>query len=654
MKVQTILDQIDLGHIALPAFQRGYVWNRNQVRALMHSMYRRFPIGGLLVWVTQTESTITRGTGELSMGTVKLLLDGQQRVTSLYGIIHGQAPSFFDGDEQAFRGLYFNVEQETFSFYMPTKMKDDPLWIDVSRLMLEGIAPFIQDFYNSEAYRDKVGDYVNRLNAVVGIKDVDLHIEEITGADKTVDVVVDIFNRVNSGGTQLSKGDLALARICAGWPEARDELQSRIERWAQAGFNFKQELVLRCVNTIVTGEAMFSALSQRQTSEIKEGLQRAERRIDTLLNVLSSRLGLDHDRVLGSRYSLPLMVRLLEDQGGILEPAERERLLYWYIHTFLWGRYAGSTETILNQDLAAIQGAEDPIGNLIERLRANRGDLELRAEDFRGASRGARFYPMIYMMTRVAGACDWRTGLELRQFLLGKQSSLHLHHIFPKSKLYAHGYKQDEVNALANFTFLTAETNQYFCNRDPEDYFQEVQRICPGALESHWIPTDPELWSYDRYLDFLQVRREKLAKAANRFLDSLREARATGETFEYEDVTQRVVSDQTVDIAEEPDERELIEVNQWVQQNGLSAGELYFELLDPSTGEQQGILDLAWPEGIQHGLSNPVCLIMEVDQEVGNAAISAGYRVFYSPAELKSFIKREFFDADQINEVLPS
>lgn len=79
MKVQTILDQIDLGHVALPEFQRGYVWGRHQVRALMQSMYRRYPVGSLLVWVTQTESANARGDGELSHETVKLLLDGQQR-----------------------------------------------------------------------------------------------------------------------------------------------------------------------------------------------------------------------------------------------------------------------------------------------------------------------------------------------------------------------------------------------------------------------------------------------------------------------------------------------------------------------------------------------------------------------------------------------
>jgi uncharacterized protein with ParB-like and HNH nuclease domain len=87
MKVSTILDQVDMGSITLPEFQRGYVWNREQVRGLMDSLCRRHPVGSLLVWETRTDSVIPRGGTPTPPGKVRLLLDGQQRITSLYGII---------------------------------------------------------------------------------------------------------------------------------------------------------------------------------------------------------------------------------------------------------------------------------------------------------------------------------------------------------------------------------------------------------------------------------------------------------------------------------------------------------------------------------------------------------------------------------------
>ncbi len=70
MKISTLLDHIDSGHMALPEFQRGYVWNRDQVRGLMNSLYRKHPVGSLLVWETKTEqaSNHARGGGQLSAG----------------------------------------------------------------------------------------------------------------------------------------------------------------------------------------------------------------------------------------------------------------------------------------------------------------------------------------------------------------------------------------------------------------------------------------------------------------------------------------------------------------------------------------------------------------------------------------------------------
>jgi hypothetical protein len=105
--------------------------------------------------------------------------------------------------------------------------------------------------------------------------------------------------------------------------------------------------------------------------------------------------------------------------------------------------------------------------------------------------------------------------------MLGKFSSLQIHHIFPKNYLYKHGYQRPEINAFANFTFLTQQTNQEISDRPPQDYFEEIANKYPGALESQWIPMDRDLWKIENYRDFLTARRELLAKAANHFLDSL-------------------------------------------------------------------------------------------------------------------------------------
>ena len=174
MNISTLLDHIDSGHMALPEFQRGYVWNRDQVRALMNSLYRRHPVGSLLVWVTRSETAEHRGDGQLAAGTVKLLLDGQQRITSLYGIVRGKPPRFFDGNAAAFTGLWFHLDREDFAFYSPIKMKDDPLWIDVTGLMKagnDGIGALGGKFWTDPVFVPKAPEYMGRLNRILGIRD---------------------------------------------------------------------------------------------------------------------------------------------------------------------------------------------------------------------------------------------------------------------------------------------------------------------------------------------------------------------------------------------------------------------------------------------------------------------------------------------------
>lgn len=627
MNVSTILDQIDIGAIALPEFQRGYVWNRDQVRKLMSSLYNDHPVGSLLVWETKTElaESHARGNGQLSAGSVKLLLDGQQRITSLYGIIRGKSPQFFEGNKQAFTGLYFNLEEENFEFYAPLKMQNNPLWINVTELMQKGVGIFMKNLLTIPDFHTKLDTYLERINKIDRIKNIDLHIHQVSGADKTVDVVVEIFNNVNSGGTKLSKGDLALAKICAEWSDARNQLKARLAKWKKAGFDFRLEWLLRCINAVITGEAMFSALKDIDTPTFQDGLNKAEKAIDTLLNLISSRLGLDHDRVLGSIYAFPVMVRYLVLKGGRLENyQERDKLLYWYVHTLLWGRYAGSTESVLAQDLHVLS-SENPLDKLIENLRQNRGDLTIKPIDFQGWSTGARFYPLLYMLTRVYQAKDWDSGIELSKHLLGKLSCLQVHHIFPKSILYEHGFSKSEVNALANFTFLTQETNLKVSNRHPSEYFAAFEKTQPGAVATHWIPMNPELWQIENYREFLNGRRELLAYNANQFLNSL----LSGSIPEPEQAVT------TVEVSLSAEEQALNDINHWVQEQGLPAGQIMYELVTDI------VLDLAWSNGLQEGKSQPVALILEEDNLFVAAAHSAGYRYFTSINSFKDYVTHE-------------
>ncbi|WP_405084914.1 DUF262 domain-containing protein [Microbispora sp. NBC_01389] len=633
--LSVLLHQIDDGTVLLPEFQRGYVWNRDQVRGLMRSLYRGYPVGGLLLWATEPETASVRGGtgGGGSGGGVRLLLlDGQQRITSLYGIMRGRPPAFFEGDPSAFTGLRFNVEDETFEFYGPAKMRDDPRWVDVTRLFTEGLEPFIGSFAR---HPDTFATYIARLNKLKNLENREFHEEKITGPDKNVDVVVDIFNRVNSGGTALSKGDLALAKICAQWPPARQVMRDHLDQWSAKGFEFSLDWLLRNVTAVATGRAVFTTLDTVADKEFETALAKSSGYVDTLLGAVSGRLGLDHDQVLMGRYAIPVVSRLLHltPGGTFLDGAHRDRVLFWYVHAALWGRFAGSTETVLAQDYDTVErfGIDGLVGAL-ERWRG--GNLEVRPHDFDGSTRGSRFYPLLYMLTRVHGARDFGSGLQLHAEMLGRRTSLQVHHIFPKALLYKEGYDRVHVNAVANFCFLTQDTNLEIGNRAPEEYFAEAEARHPGVLASQWIPTDRDLWRADRYLDFLAARRELLAHAAQSFLAGLRDGAAPVAAGELRPVAV---------LAEEQDDVRTAQIKAMAEELarlGYADPALDSEIADPRTGRALAVAEAYWPDGLQPGQGRPV--VLELDPEMADLPRleELGYEVFTSVDALLGYARR--------------
>ena len=629
MKVDDILSHIDLGLIALPVFQRGYVWNREQVRKLFTSLYRDYPVGGLLLWATQSGSVAIRGEVAAAVAPVRMLLDGQQRITSLYGVIRGHPPPFFDGDGKAFTGLHFHLEDELFEFYQPAKMQSDPAWIDVTKVM-QAREDEVTDFVELLASDPRSAlKYVGRLGRLRGIRGRNFQEEEIPSQHQSLEEVVDIFNLVNSGGTKLSAGDLALARICAAWPEAREEMQAHLRRWAEKGYDrFSLDWLLRSVNTILTGEARVAHLQGQTADEIKDGLARAAAALDYALTLVGDRLGLDSGKVLFGRNAFPLMAHYIDRRGRNLAPREQGLLLYWYVSGAMRGRFSGTIDSVLDEQLAAVEDLDGGLDRLVDQLELWAGRLEVDPNHFDAATSSSRFYPVLYMLTRIDGARDFCSGVRLKEGLLGSKAQLEVHHIFPKAQLRKHGYHKREINALANFCFLTEECNRRIRATPPEIYFGETW---PEYLESQWIPASDEPWTLDRYPEFLEARRQLMADAVNRVLSDLRDRAAT-EVAPLPSVI--VVSDEDEQVV-------LAELGTWVAGYGLSEGEPGYEVVAADGSDDLVTLDLAWPEGLQRGLSTPVAVVIDEPPEVIEAANAAGFRCFTDPSSFRRYVEAE-------------
>jgi len=643
LEINNILFLIEQGVIALPKFQRPYVWKRDDVKELMRSLYRGYPIGNLLIWDTQANPEDVKS-GNLAVGRNQLLLDGQQRVTTLYGIIRGKKPLFSDADPRAFLNLYFNVDEEDFEFYAP-RMKDDPFWVSVTDLMrAKSVLSYAKLFEES-----KQTEYLENLDKIKKIVFEKFYVEEVSSVNMSLDDVVNIFNKVNSGGRKLSQGDLALAKISAYWPEARDTMQAHFDEWHSRGYSindyqYKFDWLLRCINAILTGHSDFAELSNRKftSSDIQDGLNRASKHINRVLNLIDWRLGLDHRQVMGSPNSLPTILRLFNKENSNLSDRERDKLLYWYIHAMLWGRYTGTVESVIRQDLMTVDEHEDAVGALIERLQHDRGRLSVTPENFADWSRGSRFYPLLYMLTRVFGTCDLDEGIGLKQGLQGEDYQLQLHHIFPKARLYEYGYSRNEVNALANFTILFRKTNQRIGAKLPEVYFPHYESLHPGVLESHWIPMDENLWKIENYRDFLVKRRKRLAQASNDFLDQLYRG-TLPVSPDAMTIKTRASAFRPPSVDSDEEEAALQQTMEWMEQQGLPKGVYGYELHDQEN-RRIATFDLAWPDGVKEGISPKIALLLDESTDKLNIANANGYRYFTKVDELQEYILSEILD----------
>ena len=643
MQVSAILDNIDRGGLSLPMFQRGYVWTRPQVKKLMQSLYRGYPVGGLLIWETRAEEVAVRNSGQVSAaGSISLLLDGQQRVSSLYGVMKGAAPPFFDGDANAFADLFFHLENEEFEFRSPVKMALDARWVDVTALFSAGgVRGKIRELDRSNAYSEgQLNSYEERALRIVNIRNADLPVQLVTGEDKTTDVVVEIFNEVNSGGRKLSDGDLALARIGGQWPEVRGEMQQRLSKWAASGLSADRDWLLRCITAVVADSSDYAQLRCKPIVEIQQALKDTEPSIDRLLEATRTYLGMDTTKVHNSKQAFPAMVKYLANCGGDFPgDTEKAQLLHWYVSSSIWGHFSGPTETIINQDLAALKSG-NPIAALQENLRQDLGDRKVEPKNFNFNRTNTRIYPLLHIMSRVWGARDWGTGRLLPNHEQGDGTALELHHIFPKKVLRDYGIPAHEHNNLGNLAFQTRDTNRGIKDREPTDYMPGIAERQPGALESQWVPNDPELWRLENYQRFLVERRTLLAEAANDFLETLR-------TGALPSAALGTVSG-SLDAGEE--EAILDELNSWVAAQGLPEGKQGYEIIGEKNGELIAILDLAWPNGLQDGLSEPVAVLIDEGHSVRKAANDAGFRRLFAettaPDDFRRYVQYEILGVE--------
>jgi len=523
--IQELIADVHAGEILLPEFQRGYVWKDYQVRGLVQSLFRKHPTGHFLIWKT-SHPTKVRGSAANQEGNSLLLLDGQQRLTSLFVLFEGKAPPFYEG-ESLFFNLYFNMQTAEFRFWQKSLMDGSPDWISVHKFLNEGLTAYLERLPQlPETEQTLVQANLARLAQLDAIRDYSYQVDQLSGEELTTEQVVDIFNRVNSAGTPLTKADLAIAHVCSIWPEARQELRKFAAEMKTHRFEVDLDFLVRCIAGVASGSVLLEgSFFKVPIEDLQTAWKKVRQSFEHLVNVLRHDAFIDTISDLPTRNVLiPTTVYLARHGSAFTDETLKRKFIRWMFLAGLWGRYSASAESIMQKDVSLLD-AEDPTEGLVERIIDQRGRIRLEARDLAERSASSPYYKFSYVVARANGAKDWFTGLTLYKQAVGASNGLESHHIFPKGVLSKAGYSlsQDRglVNQVANRAFLTQKANRKISAATPADYLLKVQAEHPGALQAQSVPMNQELWQVDRFEDFLAERCRLLAAAMNAFLDGL-------------------------------------------------------------------------------------------------------------------------------------
>ncbi|MBO3098292.1 GmrSD restriction endonuclease domain-containing protein [Gelidibacter pelagius] len=523
-KISEVLHSIDNGEYKIPEFQRGYVWNSKQVKEFFKSLYLGYPSGSFLIWKTKDPSKIRGKMTDTNSVFHQLILDGQQRLTTIYTIFRGQTPDWYEGVSLR-TDLYFNLETEEFEYFMQKKMSNNPEWINVSDFLSKGgVSTFISQIQTLE---DDVKNYylskIVTLNKLGSIQDYGYYIKEITMSE--LDKVVEIFNLVNKTGTTLNESDLALAIITSNWPESKDRFREASVEFIKYNYDFTFRNYTRLLNIFTTERGKYSDEIGAITPETFEAEWKEIKKIlSYLINILRDKAFIDSSDSFSSLYVFYVLGYYLKKNGGQFKSEEEaNKAVYWMFTALLWGRFSGSSESFLEKDMNAIK-EHNSIDALIEEMHLFRGtNLYLRPEDISMQGVRSRIYNLFYSSVRAQNAKDWTNPvLSLYSKSVGYNNKLERHHIFPKAFLYkkynsSSSIHKAMVNEISNIAFITQKSNMEILDGDPAEY---LPKIDPEQLRKQFVPTDASLYTLDNYDTFLDERRKKLTDGINNFLKS--------------------------------------------------------------------------------------------------------------------------------------
>jgi hypothetical protein len=574
-----LVEDIDLGEIGLPELQRPFVWPNVKVRDLFDSMYKGFPVGYLLFWANgYSDNHRQIGSGQKQKIPRLLIVDGQQRLTSLYAVIKG-VPVKRENFQEEHIVIAFRPSDQRFEVADAAIRRDPEFIPDISALWSKEnprylfVKIFLEKLRESRDVSEKEEAVLNEaIDCLYDLQGYPFTALELSST-VTEENVSEVFVRVNSKGTTLNQSDFILTLMSVFWDEGRSELEkfcqdSRMPSASAAspfnhyiepdpdqllrvsvGLGFRRAR-LKIVYSILRGKNLETEeFSDEKREEQFEILKTAQAQVLNLQNwhdflKTIRRAGYISQSMISSQNALLyayVFYLIGKQQYHVDHYILRNTIARWFFAISLTGRYTGSFEALMEQDLARIREITDADGfvsllnhiiddSLTEDYWNITLPNELATSSPRSPSLFAYFASLVLLESRVLFS-ELEVSALLDPSIKAKKSGTERHHLFPKGYLAKKGISEiRDTNQIANYALVEWDDNIEISDDPPSKYFSKYASRFPKEeldkmLYWHALPPD---WVNMEYGEFLDQRRKMIAQVIRKGFAKLKVKNITG------------------------------------------------------------------------------------------------------------------------------
>jgi len=527
LSIPRIVGQAVLGDIDIPEFQRDFVWEKDKVKDLLDSLLKGYPIGSFLIWDL---GDYTTGKHVFEGKKKEWIVDGQQRIVTLC-ILKGKKPYWLDVKTWNNLLARYKVKVDILTLGVSLEfppIKNNPQWVYVHEILdLQGDDNVVKaaEGYATNLHKpDLFPKIYSNLKAVQDAFSRDIAVIKI---NTSLESVATIFERLNSAGTRVKFADVTLAFIAAyneGW--IRSKFQKYIEGLDDEGFYFEPTLLIRALTSVGENKAVLRDVSE-DFKRNKDGIldvsfEKLKFSINSLIQNFRTIGLLSSDLIYAKNTVIPIVYLHSKFQMEF----EFKKAFHYFLLALAGGRYSGSAETTLQEDINTINGSST-FAEAITKLHTsvkpiNKDPVSLReAVYYQGEGRFLKL--VLYLVAHKNQAYDWFTNTRIGYLPsneINKDFTIEEHHFFPKGLLRNVGVSEDKRDTLVNITFINPGTNKRL--RDEPYVYIKRFNINKDELAKQMIPVDnEELWRLKNYDAFLEERSKLIAESIKEFMEDL-------------------------------------------------------------------------------------------------------------------------------------